>query len=176
MRNRFDTWAPFRTNHILYNGTVSQLAWVTPCLNQIRCELWWSVIGGSGALVLLNRSLIAGCVCVKGWGMNQHLSLAMGMVVGLVLVWERLYTNAWLLIYCNSRALGHEHALWDSLQCRVREGVHGKLSLWIIITLIMQLYWCMLQRLYMLCLLLIIIWSKLYAFYAKLNTMTYPCY
>ena len=24
--------------------------------------------------------------------MNQHLSLAVGMVVGLVLVWEKLYT------------------------------------------------------------------------------------
>jgi len=39
--------------------------------------------------------------------MNQHLSLAVGMVVGLVLVWEKLYTPAGFSIYCNSRALGH---------------------------------------------------------------------
>ena len=64
------------------------------------------MIGGSGALVLPDRSLIDGCVCVKGSGMNQHLSLAVGMVVGLVLVWEKLYTPAGSLIYCNSRALG----------------------------------------------------------------------
>ena len=132
-------WALFRTNHMLNNGTVSQLAWVTPCLDRIRCELWWSVIGGSGALVLLDRSLIAGCVCVKGWGMNQHLYLAVVMVVGLVLMWERLYTPAGLIIYCNSRALGHEHALWGLLQCKVREGVHGRLSLWFMNTLLMQL-------------------------------------
>ena len=96
-----------RTNHMLNDGKVSQLAWVTPCLDRIRCESWWSVIGGFGALFLPDCSLIAGCVCVKGWGMNQHLSLAMGMVVGLVLVWVKLYTSAESLIYCNSRALGH---------------------------------------------------------------------
>ena len=125
---------------MLNNGTVSQLAWVTPCLDRIRCGLWWSVIGRSGALVFPDRSLIVGCVCVKGWGMNQHLSLAVGMVVGLVLMWERLYTPAGLIIYCNSHALGHEHALWGSLQCKVREGVHGRLSLWIMRTLLMQLF------------------------------------
>ena len=97
----------FRTNHMLNNGTVSQLVWVTPCFDRIRGGSWWSVIGGSGALVLPDCSLIVGCVCVKGWGMNQHLPLAMGMVVGLVLVWEKLYTPAGFSIYCNSRALGH---------------------------------------------------------------------
>jgi hypothetical protein len=125
---------------MLHNGMVSQLAWVTPCLDRIQCGLWWSVIGGSGALVFPDRSLIVGCVCVKGWGMNQHLSLAVGMVVGLVLMWERLYTPAGLIIYCNSHALGHEHALWGLLQCKVREGVHGRLSLWIMRTLLMQLF------------------------------------
>ena len=30
--------------------------------------------------------------------MNEHLSLAVGMVVGLVLVWEKLYTPAGSLI------------------------------------------------------------------------------
>ena len=97
----------FRTNHMLNNGKVSQQARVTPCLDRIQCESWWSVIGGSGALVLPDRSLIASCVCVKGWGMNQHLSLAMGMVVGLVLVWVKLYTSVGFSIYCNSHALGH---------------------------------------------------------------------
>jgi len=32
--------------------------------------------------------------------------LAMCMVVGLVLVWVKLYSSAESLIYCNSRALG----------------------------------------------------------------------
>ena len=65
------------------------------------------MIGGSGALVLPDRSLIAGCVCVKGLGMNKHLSLVIGMVVDLVLMWVKLYTSAGFSIYCNSRALGH---------------------------------------------------------------------
>ena len=97
----------FRTNHMLNNGKVSQLTWVTPCLDQIRRWSWWSVISGSGALVHPDRSLIVGCVRFKGWGMNQHLSLAMGMVIGLVLVWVKLYTPVGFSIYCNSRALGH---------------------------------------------------------------------
>ena len=96
-----------RTNHMLNDGKVSQLAWVTPCLDRIRCELWWSVIGGSGALVLPDHSLIVGCVRVKGWAMNQHLFLVIDMIVGLVLVWVKLYTPAGFSIYCNSRALGH---------------------------------------------------------------------
>ena len=96
------------TNHMLNDGKVSQLAWVTPCLDRIRCVSWRSVIGGSSALVLPDYSLIVGCcVCVKGWGINQHLSLAMGMIVGLVLVWVKLYTPVGFLIYCNSRALGY---------------------------------------------------------------------
>jgi len=112
MRHCFDTWSLLHTNHMLNNEMVSQLAWVTRCLDRIQCELWWSVIGGSDAFVLPNRSLIAGCVCVKGWGMKQHLSLIMGMVIGLALVWEKLYTPTGLLIYCNSRALGHWACLW----------------------------------------------------------------
>ena len=160
---------------MLNNGTVSQLAWVTPCLDRIRCELRWSVIGGSGALVLPDHSLIVGCVCVKGWGMNQHLSLAVGMVVGLVLVWERLYTPAGLLIYCNSRALGHEHALWGSLQCRVSR------SSWKIELMIHDHFTYAISLMYALEIIDAMSFASynlimVDAFYAKLNTMTYPCY
>ena len=81
------------------------------------------------------------CVCVKGWGMNQHLSLAVGMVVGLVLVWEKLNTPAGSLIYCNSRALGHRGSscTWTLTYVTARR-VHGRLSLRFMNTLLMQLF------------------------------------
>ena len=95
----------FRTNYMLNNGTVSQLAWVTPCLDRIRCESW-SVIGGSGAFVLPDRSLIAGCVCVEGWGHELTLILGRGYGHWYCPRVEKVVHPTRSLIYCNSRALG----------------------------------------------------------------------
>ena len=44
--------------------------------------------------------------------MNQHLSLAVGMVVGLVLVWEKLYTpTSFFDLFAIAVLLVVEHAL-----------------------------------------------------------------
>ena len=43
--------------------------------------------------------------------MNQHLSLAVGMVVGLVLVWEKLYTPAGFRSIAIAALSDIEHAL-----------------------------------------------------------------
>ena len=43
--------------------------------------------------------------------MNQHLSLAVGMVVGLVLMWEKLYTLQGFRSIAIAALLDIEHAL-----------------------------------------------------------------
>ena len=43
--------------------------------------------------------------------MNQHLSLVVGMVVGLVLVWEKLYTPTEFLSIAIAALSVIEHAL-----------------------------------------------------------------
>ena len=61
--------------------------------------------------------------------MNQYLSLAVGMVVGLVLVWGKLYTLAGFSSIAMAALSVIEHALVLGLQRRVTEEVHGRLSL-----------------------------------------------
>ena len=123
---------------MLNNEKASQLAWVTPCLDRIRCGSWWSVIDDFGALVLPDRSLIVGCVCVNGWGMNQPLSLTVGMGVGLSLMWVKLYPLQGLWSIAIAALSDSEHALWGSHHCKVSWWVHGRL----ISSCIWSLYLC----------------------------------